>query len=469
MTVLTCGAAAASKGRYTVKQSTAKILNTNPQAVSVTASAARMSTQQGTALDIFAKSGNPEKDMNLVRKVLSSGHKSVIEHQTLSVAFNDVSVMVEQFVIEFRLASFTVKSRRYVDFSGAGYVVPDGLNDAQRDAYCAQMDKLFSAYEKLLERGIPKEDARFLFPYSLRSNFFMTINARELIYMICSMIEGRGSRFEELKNLGWQLKEQFDALYPDVIDAELKHFIAPRIDMRNIEIVDGGEVTGHAALISAPESAEVLLETAMAFSGRFESKEGRFLCTENMRRLTNDSRARELEALSYTFRITDVSLACVTHFTRHRMQSLLIPDVVRGLCGGNYIIPESVKADPEALELYKAAFADQASAARQAQQSGVSAEVLAYYAMSGHVVDLLMTINARELLHFSKLRTCTRAQWEIRSVAREMLIRLNAVSPTIFSGFGPSCAVTGRCPEGKMTCGRPVKIVDGVWMIKGEE
>lgn len=451
-----------------MKLSTAKIVNSNTAAVAVTASAARMSTQQGTALEIYAKSGDHEKDMNLVRKVLSSGHKSVIEHQTLSVAFNDVSVLVEQFVIEFRLASYTVKSRRYVDFSGAGYVVPEELTGAQREAYCAQMDKLFSAYEKLLERGIPKEDARFLFPYSLRSNFFMTINARELIYMICSMIAGRGARFAELKSLGFQLKEQFDAMYPDVVDAELKRFISPCADVRRIEILNGDEVTGHAALVSTPENAEVLLETAMAFSGRFEPREGRFLCKDNMQRLLSDSRARELEALSYTFRIKDVSLACVTHFTRHRMQSLMVPDVIRGLCDGNYIIPESVKADATALEMYKQAFDGQAEAARAAVQDGVPAEVVAYYAMSGHVVDLLMTINARELLHFSKLRTCTRAQWEIRGVAREMLIRVNEVSPEIFSGYGPSCAVTGHCPEGKMTCGHPVKIENGVWTIKGE-
>ena len=453
-----------------MNQSTAKIVNMNPSAVAVTASAARMSTQQGTAMDIFAKSGDMEKDMNLVRKVLSSGHKSVIEHQTLSVAFNDVSVMVEQFVIEFRLASFTVKSRRYVDFSGAGYVVPEGLNDEQRELYTARMNELFKAYETLLARGIPKEDARFLFPYSLRSNFFMTINARELIYMICAMTVGRGSRFEELRDLGLQLKAQFEKLYPGVIDGEMAHFAAPIADMRRVELSQGEEVFGHAALISTPENPELLLETAMAFSGRFDQQEGRFFTAENMRLLLNDSRARELETLGYTFRISNVSLACVTHFTRHRMQSPMIPDVIRALCGGNYIIPESVKADAESLAIYEKAFADQTAAAKKALECGMSSEVLAYYAMSGHVVDMLMTVNARELLHFAKLRTCTRAQWEIRGVAREMLIRVNEVSPEIFSGFGPSCAVTGRCPEGKMSCGRPVKIIDGVWTVreKGE-
>ena len=161
-----------------MNESRAMIISANPQALAVVASSARMSTQQGTALEVYAREGDREKNLKLIEKVLASGHKSVIEHQTLSIAFNDVSVMVEQFVIEFRLASFTVKSRRYVDFSGAGYVVPAMQSEAE-ERYRAGMDALFHAYSSLLERGIPKEDARFVLPYSLRSNFFMTINARE--------------------------------------------------------------------------------------------------------------------------------------------------------------------------------------------------------------------------------------------------------------------------------------------------
>ena len=141
---------------------------------------------------------------------------------------------------------------------------------------------------------------------------------------------------------------------------------------------------------------------------------------------------------------------------------------MRALCGGNYVVPESIRSDPEALKVYRQAFAEQAEAARAAAQDGVSAEVLAYYAMSGHVTDIILTINARSLLHFAKLRTCARAQWEIRGVARQMLVCVNEISPDIFSGYGPSCAVTGRCPEGKMSCGHPVYIENGVWKTHKE-
>ena len=114
-----------------MNKSRAIIVVKNPEALRVAASSARISTQPGTAMEIFGRSMGDEKDLRLLDKVLSSGHKSVIEHQTFGIAFNDVSVLVEQFVIEARLASFTVKSRRYVDFAGAGYVVPEGMSEAQ--------------------------------------------------------------------------------------------------------------------------------------------------------------------------------------------------------------------------------------------------------------------------------------------------------------------------------------------------
>ena len=90
----------------------------------VCAAAGRISTQQGTALEIFARSHDADKNKRLIEKVTASGHTSTVEHLFFNLAFNNVSVVVEQFMIEFRLASFTVKSRRYVDFADCGYLVP---------------------------------------------------------------------------------------------------------------------------------------------------------------------------------------------------------------------------------------------------------------------------------------------------------------------------------------------------------
>lgn len=441
-----------------MNRSKAIIVNKNPEALRVAAGSARISTQQGTAMEIYGRSLGDEKDLSLMNKVLASGHKSVIEHQTVSIAFDNVSVLVEQFVIECRLASFTVKSRRYVDFGEAGWVCPEGLDAGQRAIYDAAMAARFEDYKRLMALGVPKEDARFVLPYSLRSNFFMTVNARELIALICAMLYGRGKGFAEIESLGRQLKAQFDEMFPGVIDAEAARYSAFEPLPVPGRIDAGTDRPGDADLIASPRDAEDLLGAALAFSGRFAPKCFPDARRDNLRSLLTDARPRELEVLNYTFHIRRVSLACVTHFTRHRMVSLMVPPVVTGLCGGDYVLPETVKALPEAETIYRNAFMAQHSAAADAMGAGLPMPQLAYFAMSGHEIDLLLTVNARELVHFMKLRTCRRAQWEIRGVAWRMLDELRQSCPEIFGHIGPSC-VYGKCPEGRMSCGRPYKSI----------
>ncbi len=160
--------------------------------------------------------------------------------------------------------------------------------------------------------------------------------------------------------------------------------------------------------------------------------------------------------MNFVFRVENASLACVTHFARHRMQSPIYMRAADALARGDYILPQSVAAHPRAREIYERAFREQAAFAEGMRTDGMSPEDISYCALSGHTADMLFSMNARELLHFMKLRTCRRAQWEIQRIARSMLRQLIAIAPDVFGGFGASCLVDGRCPEGKLTCGRPM-------------
>lgn len=444
-----------------MEKATATILQKNEDALRIVASSARISTQQGTALEIYEKGTDTQKNLKLVGKVLSSGHKAVFEHQTLSIAFDNVSVLAEQFVIEFRLASFTVKSRRYVDFSNAGYVVPEGMNSDVQKIYAERTEALFETYDRLLVMDIPKEDARFVLPYGFRSNFYATMNARELVNMVVAMLKGRASIYAELRMLGQQLKNQFDEMYPGVIDGEMACVPSEISEGQPGPILAGDARDAEIRLISEPQHPVALLDTAMRFSRRFNGFDA-----QSMKALLADARPRELELLNYSFRIDHVSLACVTHFTRHRMLSLMLRHELSALSDGNFVLPESINSHDEARRLYYEAFQKQTDAAIAAREAGASGEQLAYFAMAGHTTSILISMNARELLHFTKLRACNRAQWEIRGIARAMIELLNETDGrSIFCNYGPSCAVTGKCPEGKMCCGHPVRIVDGVWQM----
>lgn len=433
----------------------AEILIKNAENLRMVASAARISTTDGTAMGIYEKSGNAERDLKLIKKVLASGHKSVLEHQNFSIAFNDVSVLVEQFMIEHRLAAYTVKSRRYVDFSGAGYIIPDSLEGAARDGYCRKMDGLFALYGRLLEAGVPREDARFVLPYSFRSNFYMTANGRELVRMVSEMTVGRGARIPELKRLGMQLKSQLEEVYPGIMDSEKS--VKPCAEEAAVyNFKKGCEKRAHSQLLGLTNEAEKRLGRAMEFSGRFEAdgESGDYISERNMMALARDDRPRELEFIGAQFIARDVSLAGITHFTRHRVQSLLTPGVASALAKGDYVVPQTVR-ESGLLAEYEAAFAGQADLAQELMEAGLAPCDAGYLALAGHVMDIMFEMNGRELLHFLKLRTCNRAQWEIRAVAREMLCQLRGECDDIFWVYGPSCLVDGKCPEGRLSCGKP--------------
>lgn len=68
---------------------------------------------------------------------------------------------------------------------------------------------------------------------------------------------------------------------------------------------------------------------------------------------------------------------------------------------------------------------------------------------------IVFTMNARTLLNFIKHRDCSRAQWEIREVARLMVAELNKIAPKLFSRCGASCRY-GACSEKHMSCGEPL-------------
>lgn len=67
---------------------------------------------------------------------------------------------------------------------------------------------------------------------------------------------------------------------------------------------------------------------------------------------------------------------------------------------------------------------------------------------------IIVTMNIRSLFNFFKHRCCNRAQWEIRMMANEMLRQCMEIAPNIFKYAGPECITKGKCPEGKMSCGR---------------
>lgn len=450
---------------FDYNESTALIIGMTDTGEKVTAAGGRVSTQEGTALSIWDKSQDGEKNKNLIGKVTRSGHNSIVEHTYFNLVFQNVTAVVEQFIIEFRLASFTVKSRRYVNFSDAGFYVPDFGDEKIAEAYKNHMSKLFSFYGELCDNGIAREDARFVLPYCLYSNFFCSVNGREFLHMLRAMLYGRGAKFPEIKRLGEQLLAQAEEKAPGIMADFEARAVCDAPDEPDLSFID--IVPEHSEkqveLLFAPENAAYsVARNALIADRNYSASQIDTILSDDrcvdkiINAVVSCRRQRPLECVNYTLRFNNVSLSCITHFARHRIQSIEIPSLIK-TDRNSYIIPPVLEDKPELLAKYKNAFSETADEYNRLKNAGVPEELLVYYQLSGNTLDIVTTMNARQLLLFMKLRSCNRAQWEIRDYAVEALSLLRKKEPRLFSFYGPSC-FTGTCPEGRLSCGRAVEV-----------
>lgn len=174
------------------------------------------------------------------------------------------------------------------------------------------------------------------------------------------------------------------------------------------------------------------------------------------------------EHVSFTFGIEGVSRVMLAQITRHRIASFSVQSqryVEMDEFG--YVIPPSVEEDADAWREYQYIMSRIQMSYNYirerikrnhinkgicpADAAKLANEDARFVLPNACETRMIVTMNARELLHFFSLRCCKRAQWEIRAVADEMLRLCKEVAPEIFAKAGPGC-VRGHCPEGKMGC-----------------
>ena len=170
--------------------------------------------------------------------------------------------------------------------------------------------------------------------------------------------------------------------------------------------------------------------------------------------------ASTMEHVSFTFGIEGVSRVLTHQLVRHRLASYS-QQSQRYVAEHDfeYILPPSIAERPEASERFKALMENIQQAYNDLVEAGVPKEDARYVLANATETKIVVTMNARSLMHFFNLRCCNRAQWEIRELAYKMLAEAKAVAPLLFKNAGASCVATGHCPEGAMTCGKFAEMI----------
>ena len=179
---------------------------------------------------------------------------------------------------------------------------------------------------------------------------------------------------------------------------------------------------------------------------------------EKIERLLNivgsNGHTSTFEHASFTFAIEGVSRALTHQLVRHRVASYS-QQSQRYVNAKNFdfIIPPSIKNNEKALGFYyEHMHATQELYDYYVKELDIPKEDARFVLPNAAETKIIVTMNARELLNFFKVRCCTRAQWEIREMANLMLAEIKKVAPLLFKKAGPSCVALGFCPEGDMSC-----------------
>src|SRR5688500_16919282 len=166
-----------------------------------------------------------DKQQDLIRRVIESGHGSTIEHIVFTFAISGVTRTLSHQLVRHRAGvAFDQQSQRYLNYKRPAYMVPGSVADAPpelRERFTAEMDESLAFYGEMLAAGIPGEDARFVMPNATRTNLIMTTSLRALIHMsglrLCTMAQ-------------WEIRRLFQLIRHEIfaVSPFLGSFLAPK-------------------------------------------------------------------------------------------------------------------------------------------------------------------------------------------------------------------------------------------------
>jgi thymidylate synthase (FAD) len=154
-----------------------KLLTHTPEPEKVVAIAARLCYSKFT-VDEIVKTITRDEVAKSIKLLNAVRHESPIEHASFTFSIAGVSRACLAQITRHRMASYSVKSQRYVNEKKFHYVTPPPMKNDEE--FKALMDRLHKHYVSMKSKGYENEDARFLLPNACDTQLIMTMNARSL-------------------------------------------------------------------------------------------------------------------------------------------------------------------------------------------------------------------------------------------------------------------------------------------------
>ncbi len=397
---------------------------------------------------------------NIVYKM---GHSSIAEHAVFNIDIEDCSRLLVEFIEHHRLASFTERSQRYVFFGNKSFSIPEEIvgTDLEDEARKLEEDK-FSLYNRIVsDEELKKEygdklleQARYILGLTCPTDIGLTVNARELEYIIA---QGGSHELAEVREFSKALLSVSRSLAPSLIkytsgndhvqrtNVSIREWVKTNSSIeehKNCETclphIQGEEeiCCERATSLDDPESE---IAAALLFeNSNYSFKECRYIARE----MTDDDlmdlftpvfqnypihsslpRAFEMMDLTFDFKI---SASAFAQLKRHRMSSLYVQDYYPD----EWYTPELFMNEPDITRDY-VGLLRRSSTLHFRIKEELGSQVATYFLTNAHLREVVFKTNLRELYHFVRLRSDVHAQDEIRSISNRMVCSMKEHFPLV--------------------------------------
>jgi thymidylate synthase (FAD) len=145
--------------------------------------------------------------------------RSLLPHLGYTFAVERISRACSHQLVRHRVASFSQQSQRYIVVKRLQerVVTPPSVEKAGGDEFKELVKEAGEAYQRLVDRGVPKEDARFVLPNAAETSLLMTMDGRSLLHFFGLRLCNRAQ---------WEIRALADEMLGEARKAEPELFNA---------------------------------------------------------------------------------------------------------------------------------------------------------------------------------------------------------------------------------------------------
>ena len=430
----------------------------------LSAAYARISRDPRPANELRAVSRQEVKKARSSNKniIFKMGHHSVAEHAVFNFDIIGISRLAIEEIEKFRLCSYTEKSQRYIKLLEDIVLPKEIIKSGQQDIFLSTVKAQNELYHQLHQKlepyvfhknkelakdpkkhltlkGWANEDARYIVCLAAEGQLGLTINARNLEFMIRRFAS---FRLAELGELNLKIYDLVKDVAPSIIlfteanDFDAKTYMDLKNSASELPVVSSPTDDQSVRLVGFTEDPDTKLVSALLHSSTAISYS---LCQQHVSRLSSDEKKeivktamqkmeffdsvlREFEHVDLVFEMI-VSATCFAQFKRHRMATLTAQNYNPGLGVTIPLSIQNIGAEKDFLDVIERT---NEAFSKLKQKTPLGAN---YVLTNAHRRRILLKVNAREFYHISRLREDTTAQWDIQNVVKTMSELAKKVMP----------------------------------------